>query len=84
MNSQRLAPTLCAFFLAAAMHAQTQPFFAGAEQIDSCVVELPLSYAKKDKERYTQAARFLEDVELIHLSYDKKTKTARYTRCSWW
>ncbi|MCC7500980.1 MAG: hypothetical protein IT229_00530, partial [Flavobacteriales bacterium] len=50
------------------------------EHMDSCVVELPLTYAKKDKERYTQAARFLEDVELIYLSYDKKTKAATYTR----
>jgi hypothetical protein len=44
------------------------------------VVELPLTYAKKDKERYTQAARYLEDVELIHMTYDKKTKAASYTR----
>jgi hypothetical protein len=58
----------------------TKPLFPGAEHLDSCVVELPLTYAKKDKERYTQAARFLEDVELIYLSYDKKTKAATYTR----
>jgi hypothetical protein len=80
MNIQRSTPALCAFFLATAMHAQTEPLFAGAEPLDSCVVELPLTYAKKDKERYTQAARYLEDVELIHMTYDKKTKAASYTR----
>ena len=80
MNIQRLTPTLYAFLLASAMHAQEQALFAGAELLDSCVVELPLTYAKKDKEHYTQAARYLEDVELIHLKYDKKTKTASYTR----
>ncbi len=65
-----------------AIHAQTtaKPLFPGAEHLDTCVVELPLTYAKKDKERYTQAARFLEDVELIYLSYDKKSKAATYTR----
>ncbi len=54
--------------------------FPGAEQLDTCVVELPLTYAKKDKERYTQAARFLEGEELIYAVLDKKTKKVNCTR----
>ena len=73
---------LAAFCLPRYTDAQTatKTLFPGAEHLDSCVVELPLTYSKKDKERYTQAARFLEDVELIYLSYDKKSKAATYTR----
>lgn len=48
--------------------------------MDTCVVELPLTYAKKDKERYTQAARFLEGEELIYAVLDKKTKKVNCTR----
>jgi hypothetical protein len=43
-------------------------------------VELPLTYAKRDKERYTQAARFLEGEELIYAVRDKKTKKVNCTR----
>lgn len=57
-----------------------KPLFAGAERLDSCLVELPLTYAKKDKERYTQAARFLEGDELIYAVLDKKTKKVNCTR----
>ncbi len=60
--------------------AQSKPLFPGAELLDSCVVELPLTYAKKDKERYTQAARFLEGEELIYAVLDKKTKKVNCTR----
>jgi hypothetical protein len=60
--------------------AQDKPLFTGAEHLDSCVVDLPLTYAKKDKERYMQAARFLEDQELIYLNYDKKEGKAFYSR----
>ena len=59
---------------------QSKPLFEGAELLDSCVVELPLSYAKKDKERYTQAARFLEGEELIYAVLDKKSGRANCTR----
>jgi hypothetical protein len=58
----------------------TPPLFPGAEHLESCLVDLPLTYAKKDKERYTQAARGLKDVELVYLTVDKKTKVARYSR----
>ncbi len=62
-------------------HAQSRkPLFPGAELLDTCVVELPLTYAKKDKERYTQAARFLEGEELIYAVLDKKTKQVNCTR----
>jgi|GEM_PF-2261947 len=62
-------------------HAQSRkPLFPGAEFLDTCVVELPLTYAKKDKERYTQAARFLEGEELIYAVLDKKTKKVNCTR----
>jgi hypothetical protein len=57
-----------------------KPLFAGAELLDTCMVELPLTYAKKDKERYTQAARFLEGEELIYAVLDKKTKKVNCTR----
>lgn len=56
------------------LHAQRdKSLFPGAELLDSCVVDLPLTYAKKDKERYTQAARFLEDQELVYAVRDRKT-----------
>jgi hypothetical protein len=62
-------------------HAQSgKPLFEGAELLDTCLVELPLTYAKKDKERYTQAARFLEGEELIYAVLDKKTRKVNCTR----
>ena len=60
--------------------SSTPPLFEGAEHLDSCIVDLPLTYAKKDKERYTQAARFLEGQELIYAVLDKKTRKANCTR----
>ena len=57
-----------------------KPLVPGAEALDTCTVELPLTYAKKDKERYTQAARFLEGEELIYAVLDKKTKKLNCTR----
>ncbi len=63
-----------------AVAQSSKPLFPGAELLDTCVVELPLTYAKKDKERYTQAARFLEGEELIYAVLDKKTKKVNCTR----
>jgi hypothetical protein len=63
----------------AVAQSTTPPLFPGAEHLESCVVDLPLTYAKKDKERYTQAARGLKDVELVYLTVDKKTKVASYS-----
>ena len=59
---------LLVFLLTTSMvaHAQRKPLFPGAEKLESCTVDLPLTYAKKDKERCVQAARFLEDQELIY------------------
>lgn len=65
---------------AAGASAQKKPLVQGAELLDTCAVELPLTYAKKDKERYTQAARFLEGEELIYAVLDKKTKVLNCTR----
>ena len=64
----------------AVVRSQPKPLFPGAEHLDSCLVDLPLTYAKKDKERYVQAARFLEDQELIYAVLDKKTRQVNYTR----
>ncbi len=61
-------------------HAQSKPLFHGAEQLDSCVVDLPLTYAKKDKERYIQASHYLEDQELIYAVLDRKSGKANYSR----
>lgn len=70
-----------AFLNVAPAQAQNRkPLFPGAEALDTCSVELPLTYAKKDKERYTQAARFLEGEELIYAVLDKKTKMLNCTR----
>lgn len=76
-------PLITAAVIASPIHSDAQsgkPLFAGAERLDSCLVELPLTYAKKDKERYTQAARFLEGEELIYAVLDKKTKKVNCTR----
>jgi hypothetical protein len=64
----------------ATVPAQSKPLFPGAEHLDSCVVDLPLTYAKKDKERYEHAARFLADEELISAVLDKKTRRVNCTR----
>lgn len=73
--------TAAAIAVPAAATAQNKkPLFPGAEALDTCVVELPLTYAKKDKERYTQAARFLEGEELIYAIRDKKSKKVNCTR----
>ena len=60
--------------------AQSEALFPGAEKLDTCLVELPLTYAKKDIERYTQAARYLENEELIYLTYNKKDNSVSYSR----
>lgn len=60
--------------------AQQKPLFDGAGILDSCVVELPLTYAKRDKERYTQAARFLEGEELIYAVRDRRSGKVNCTR----
>jgi hypothetical protein len=60
--------------------AQSKSLFAGEEKLSECLVELPLTYAAKDKERYTQAARLLEETELVYLKHDKKTGTTSYSR----
>lgn len=63
-----------------AAHAQDAPLFPGEPLLDTCRVDLPLTYSKADKERYVQAARFLEDQELAYLRFDRKKGTATYTR----
>lgn len=73
---------LLVFLLTTAMaaHAQRKPLFAGADKLEACTVDLPLTYAKKDKERCVQAARFLEDQELIYAIRDKATGRMNCTR----
>ena len=73
---------LLVFLLTTSMvaHAQRKPLFPGAEKLESCTVDLPLTYAKKDKERCVQAARFLEDQELIYAIRDKATGRMNCTR----
>lgn len=76
-----LLAAACAVALPITLHAQrSRALFQGAELLDSCVVDLPLTYAKKDKERYTQAAHFLEDQELIYAVRNKKTGMVNYSR----
>ena len=64
----------------AVVHAQRKPLFPGADMLETCTVDLPLTYAKKDKERCVQAARFLEDQELIYAIRDKATGRMNCTR----
>lgn len=73
---------LLVLLLSAAMaaNAQRKPLFPGADKLESCTVDLPLTYAKKDKERCVQAARFLEDQELIYAIRDKATGRMNCTR----
>jgi hypothetical protein len=73
---------LLMFLLTGAMagHAQRKPLFTDAEKLEACAVDLPLTYAKKDKERCIQAARFLEDQELIYAIRDKATGRMNCTR----
>lgn len=80
LRTSLAALTLIFFAFQGQAQSAPKPLFEGAEHLDSCVVELPLTYAKKDKDRYTQAARYLEDVELIYLTHDKKTHNTNYSR----
>ena len=41
---------VAASFSPALSSAQSKPLFPGAELLDTCVVELPLTYAKKGRE----------------------------------
>lgn len=66
--------------MAAVAHAQRKPLFPGAHKLEACTVDLPLTYAKKDKERCVQAARFLEDQELVYAIRDKATGRMNCTR----
>ena len=80
MKSVILVLLVCALACPFVSRAQSRSLFPGDDRLDTCVVELPLTYAKKDKERYTQAARFLEGDELIYAVLDKKTKKVNCTR----
>jgi len=80
LNRYMLAFAIAAVLLCSNVRGQNKPLFKGAELLDSCVVELPLTYARKDNERCTQAARALENEELIYLDYDKRSGTATYSR----
>ena len=53
--------------------AQNKPLFEGSEKLDQCLVDLPLDYATKNEERLHQAAKKLENSELIYLAFDKKS-----------
>lgn len=79
-RSLRSAAVIVAFAGMAVVRAQDAPLFPGEPLLDTCRVELPLTYSKADKERYMQAARFLEDQELVYLRFDKKKGAATYTR----
>lgn len=71
---------LLLFAAAAIVQAQRKPLFPGADKLEACTVDLPLTYTKKDKERCVQAARFLEDQELIYAIRDKATGRMNCTR----
>ena len=62
------------------VHAQGVPLFPGEEYLDSCVVDLPFSAEKKVRQQDIEAARALEEQELVYLTYDKKEKKSRCTR----
>lgn len=62
------------------VHAQGKPIFPGAERLDSCTVDLPLTYRKKDEVRYMAAATALKEQELIYLRYHRKRKRATLQR----
>lgn len=75
-----LLPLLFSALLSGAPQTPTKPLFPGDEALNSCVVELPLTYAARDRERYIQAAKFLEDQELVLVTWDRKAGTGTYQR----
>lgn len=66
-------------FLSTGAWAQETSLFIGSEGLDSCLVELPLDYASKNEQKLEAAARKLADIELVHLTSDKRSGVT-YTR----
>jgi hypothetical protein len=60
--------------------AQEEPLFPGADHLDTCLVDLPFSSAKKVKPEQIEAARLLEEQELVYFTFDKKKNKGLYTR----
>jgi len=60
--------------------AQDSELFPHAQLLDTCQVELTFTTGRKVKAEYIEAARALEEQELIYLSYDKKKNKGIYTR----
>lgn len=69
-----------ASLLAATEQDTPKPLFPGDGSLASCVVDLPLTYAPRDRERYMQAAKFLEDQELVLVTWDRKAGKGSYQR----
>lgn len=55
-------------------YSQTSELFPGASKLASCKVDIPLTYKKKDRERYIKGATENKNIELVLLKYNKRTK----------
>ena len=61
------------------LFGQEIELFLGENKLNSCRLDIPLTYKKKHRTEYIKAAKENKDVELVLLRYDKKTKKVKYS-----
>lgn len=61
--------------------AQTsEDLFKGESLLKDCLADIPLTYKKKDLDKYLNAADKYKNIEIIFLHIDKKTRKIQYER----
>lgn len=79
MKEKIIVILLLAFTISIRTYGQDSELFTGEYKLNSCKVDIPLTYKNKDKPTYIKGAKENKDTELVLLSYNKKTKKATYS-----
>ena len=58
---------------------QEKELFIGENKLSSCKADIPLSYSSKERQMYIDKAKKYKDIELVFLTYNKKSKSMSYS-----
>lgn len=72
---------IISIFLIHKSYGQDTELFPGENKLSSCQTKISITsyYKTKDKNSYIQKLKEFKDIEIVLLTYNKKTKTAKYT-----
>lgn len=77
----KLLFSLCATLLFFSMTTDgNEELFANESKLNSCRLDIPLTYGKRDDKIVAEKAQTLKGKELVLLRYDKKSKEVTYKR----